>query len=159
MWASTGGAGHSATLAKLMEALRQLGELAGVVGAAPTACSCNGVRRHAQNICAMTTCRHRRRHVHCAGRGVPVLKTTASAPARAMDMPSAMPIVLEAPIRVQRVVGGCSNCLLMQRYCGRHATQRAHSRTQRRATGGGNGGVLALFLATFRGMPTANAEG
>ena len=48
--------------------------------------------------------RHRRRHAHCAGMGVPVLKMTASgarrgghfeyrhAHTRAMDVPSAMPI-------------------------------------------------------------------
>ena len=51
----------------------------------------------------VTTYRHRRRHVNRAGRGVPVLKTTASPPLRgghfeyrhahthAMDLPSAMP--------------------------------------------------------------------
>ena len=47
-----------------------------------------------------TLSRHRRRHVHCAGMGVPVLKITSSrgghfkyrhAHARAMDMPSATP--------------------------------------------------------------------
>ena len=36
--------------------------------------------------------RHRRRHVLCAGMGVPVLKMTASEHTRAIDMPSAMPI-------------------------------------------------------------------
>ena len=39
---------------------------------------------------AITTYRRRRRHVHRAGMGVPVLTMTACT--RAMDMPSAMPI-------------------------------------------------------------------
>ena len=33
-----------------------------------------GVAPYMRHICAITTYRHRRRHVHCAGGGVPVLK-------------------------------------------------------------------------------------